>query len=86
MCACTAITSLPHPITLHGTAAGRPLVIAEPMGEVAQQFMTLGAAVVQEIAKLKLKPRNSVRWGSIASIQAHIQSSQQDHTCMFLFL
>jgi len=42
--------------------AGRPLVIAEPMGEVAQQFMTLGAAVVQEIAKLKLKPRNSVRY------------------------
>ena len=38
-------------------------MIAEPMGEVAQQFMTLGAAVVQEIAKLKLKPRNSVRWG-----------------------
>ena len=42
-------------------AGGRPLVIAEPWGQVAQQFMTLGAAVVQEIAKLKLKPRNSVR-------------------------
>lgn len=38
-----------------------PLVVAEPWGSVAQQFMTLGAAVVQEIAKLKLKPRNSVR-------------------------
>ncbi len=31
------------------------------MGAVAQQFMTLGAAVVQEVAKLKLNPRNSVR-------------------------
>ena len=31
------------------------------MGAVAQQFMTLGAAVVQEVAKLKLRPRNSVR-------------------------
>ena len=35
--------------------------MADPMGAVAQQFMTLGAAVVQEVAKLKLKPRNSVR-------------------------
>ena len=31
--------------------------------------MTLGAAVVQEVAKLKLKPRNSVRWVSCASCQ-----------------
>ncbi|KAL0038142.1 hypothetical protein WJX79_004577 [Trebouxia sp. C0005] len=41
---------------------GRPLVVADPMGAVAQQFMTLGAAVVQEVAKLKLNPRNSVRY------------------------
>lgn len=41
---------------------GKPLVVADPMGAVAQQFMTLGAAVVQEVAKLKLKPRNSVRY------------------------
>lgn len=41
---------------------GRPLVVADPMGAVAQQFMTLGAAVVQEVAKLKLRPRNSVRY------------------------
>ena len=34
------------------------------MGAVAQQFMTLGAAVVQEVAKLKLNPRNSVRSAS----------------------
>lgn len=44
-----------------GAAGGRPLVIADPMGAVAQQFMSLGAAVVQEVAKLKLRPRNSVR-------------------------
>lgn len=36
-------------------------MVADPMGAVAQQFMTLGAAVVQEVAKLKLRPRNSVR-------------------------
>ncbi len=36
-------------------------MVADPMGAVAQQFMTLGAAVVQEVAKLKLNPRNSVR-------------------------
>lgn len=40
---------------------GRPLVVSDPLGAVAQQFMVLGAAVVQEVAKLKLKPRNSVR-------------------------
>ena len=45
-----------------GPAGGRPLVIADPMGAVAQQFMSLGAAVVQEVAKLKLRPRNSVRY------------------------
>ena len=44
-----------------GIAGGRPLVIADPLGAVAQRFMDLGAAVVQEVAKLKLKPRNSVR-------------------------
>ena len=44
-----------------GGSGGRPLVVADPMGAVAQQFMTLGAAVVQEVAKLKLNPRNSVR-------------------------
>ncbi|KAL3148584.1 hypothetical protein ABBQ38_014015 [Trebouxia sp. C0009 RCD-2024] len=41
---------------------GRPLVVSDPLGAVAQQFMVLGAAVVQEVAKLKLKPRNSVRY------------------------
>lgn len=44
-------------------------MIVDPLGAVAQQFMTLGAAVVQEVAKLKLKPRNSVRWVSCASCQ-----------------
>lgn len=45
---------------------GRPLVVSDPLGAVAQQFMALGAAVVQEVAKLKLKPRNSVRWVCIS--------------------
>lgn len=39
-------------------------MVAEPQGQVAQQFMTLGAAVVQEISKLKLKARNTVRSAS----------------------
>lgn len=53
-----------------GCAGGRPLVIADPLGAVAQQFMTLGAAVVQEVAKLKLKPRNSVRWVCIVHCES----------------
>lgn len=39
------------------------------MGAVAQQFMTLGAAVVQEVAKLKLNPRNSVRSASTSFVK-----------------
>jgi len=44
-------------------------VVADPMGPVAQQFMTLGAAVVQEVAKLKLNPRNSVRSASTSLVK-----------------
>lgn len=52
----------------HDCSGGRPLVVADPMGAVAQQFMTLGAAVVQEVAKLKLRPRNSVRSAPLVPI------------------
>lgn len=64
---------------MYAIAGGRPYVIADPLGAVAQQFMTLGAAVVQEVAKLKLKPRNSVRWGCLrcasfekGKVQGHV--------------
>ena len=36
-------------------------MVAEPTGPTAQAFMELGAAVVREIAKLRLQPRNAVR-------------------------
>ena len=36
-------------------------MVAEPTGQTAQAFMELGAAVVREIAKLRLQPRNAVR-------------------------
>ena len=35
--------------------------MADPAGPTASAFMELGAAVVQEVAKLKLVPRNAVR-------------------------
>ncbi|KAK9817738.1 hypothetical protein WJX72_001464 [[Myrmecia] bisecta] len=41
---------------------GRPLVVAEPTCPTANCFMELGAAVVQEIAKLKRVSRNAVRY------------------------
>jgi len=40
-------------------------VVADPAGPTAAAFMELGAAVVQEVAKLKLVPRSAVR--SVAS-------------------
>lgn len=40
---------------------GKPLVVADPAGATAAAFMELGAAVVQEVAKLKLVPRSAVR-------------------------
>ena len=36
-------------------------MVSDPMSSTSQAFMDLGAAVVQEVAKLKLAPRNSVR-------------------------
>ena len=36
-------------------------MVANPAGPTAAAFMELGAAVVQEVAKLKLVPRNAVR-------------------------
>ena len=36
-------------------------MVADPAGPTAAAFMELGAAVVQEVAKLKLVPRNAVR-------------------------
>ena len=60
---CQSSTKLGEPSSCpNAIVGGRPLVISDPLGAVAQQFMALGAAVVQEVAKLKLKPRNSVRW------------------------
>eukprot|EP00891_Asterochloris_glomerata_P007340 jgi/Astpho2/7340/fgenesh1_pm.00114_%23_1_t len=53
------------PIEQHLSAAGdggQPLVVSDPMSSTSQAFMNLGAAVVQEVAKLKLAPRNSVRY------------------------
>ncbi|KAK9835351.1 hypothetical protein WJX81_004228 [Elliptochloris bilobata] len=41
---------------------GRPLVVAAPTSATAQAFMELGALVVREIAKLRLQPRNAVRF------------------------
>ena len=42
-------------------SGGKPLVVADPAGPTAAAFMELGAAVVQEVAKLKLVPRSAVR-------------------------
>jgi hypothetical protein len=42
--------------------SGTPLVVAEPTGPVARCFSDLGAAVVQEIAKLRAQRKNSVRF------------------------
>jgi hypothetical protein len=53
------------PITEALSAAGdtgTPLVVSEPAGAVAQCFSQLGAAVVQEIAKLRAQRKNSVRF------------------------
>ncbi len=36
-------------------------MVADPAGPTAAAFMELGAAVVQEVAKLKLVPRSAVR-------------------------
>lgn len=60
---------LPHlikfPITEDLSTAGdsgKPLVVLEPAGPVARCFSDLGAAVVQEIAKLRAHRKNSVRF------------------------
>ncbi len=42
-------------------AGGRPLVVADPLCDTSQAFMDLGAAVVREIAKLKMVEKNAVR-------------------------
>lgn len=62
---------LPHliqfPITADLSAAGdtgTPLVVSDPAGPVARCFSELGAAVVQEIAKLRAQRKNSVRFDS----------------------
>jgi len=39
---------------------GRPLVIADPMGDVASRYQELGANVVREVAKLKMALNNAV--------------------------
>lgn len=39
---------------------GRPLVIADPMGDVAARYQELGANVVREVAKLKMALNNAV--------------------------
>ena len=37
-------------------------MVADPAGPTAAAFMELGAAVVQEVAKLKIVPRNTIRY------------------------
>ena len=61
----------PFPITPGLSAAGDgglPLVVSDPTGEVAATFMSLGAAVVQEVAKAAAAPRarlEAVAGGSV---------------------
>lgn len=43
-------------------ADGLPLVVSDPQSPVARSFSDLGAVVVQEIAKLKLVRKNSIRF------------------------
>jgi len=58
---------IPHLIQMPMTAdlsaagdGGRPHVIQEPMGDVAMRYQEVGAAVVREVAKLKLALSNAV--------------------------
>ena len=44
-------------------------MVAAPTSATAQVFMELGAVVVREIAKLRLQPRNAVRYACIAAHQ-----------------
>lgn len=37
-------------------------MVAAPTSATAQAFMELGAVVVREISKLRLQPRNAVRY------------------------
>jgi DUF971 family protein len=62
---------LPHliqfPILAELSAAGdtgEPLVVSDPAGPVARCFSNLAAAVVQEVAKLRLQRKNNVRFDS----------------------
>lgn len=41
---------------------GKPLVVSDPAGPVGAAFMQLGAAVVREVAKNSVVPRNTVTW------------------------
>jgi MinD-like ATPase involved in chromosome partitioning or flagellar assembly len=41
---------------------GRPLVVEAPTSPTAQAFLELGAAVVREVAKLRVAPRGTVRY------------------------
>ncbi|KAL4447632.1 hypothetical protein ABPG75_004851 [Micractinium tetrahymenae] len=42
--------------------SGKPVVVTDPAGPTAQAFLELGAAVVREVAKLRVAPKNSVRY------------------------
>ena len=59
-------------------------MVADPAGPTAAAFMELGAAVVQEVAKLKLVPRSAVR--SVASphsvATAHREAARKSHAQM----
>ena len=41
---------------------GKPLVVTDPTGTIAQSYFELGAATVREVSKLRRASQNAVRW------------------------
>ncbi|KAI7842036.1 hypothetical protein COHA_004236 [Chlorella ohadii] len=58
---------------------GKPVVVEDPTGPTAQAFLELGAAVVREVAKLRMAPKNSVRYDrELGAFVVRLPNGQED--------
>lgn len=59
--------------------SGRPVVVTDPTGPTAQAFLELGAAVVREVAKLRVAPKNSVRYdGELGAFVVRLPNGEEE--------
>jgi hypothetical protein len=61
---------------------GVPHVVADPMSEIGRCFSELGAAVVREVAKLKMLKKNSVRCALCLTSNCSIDGLKSLSACM----